>query len=126
MFEFSHKLPHTDTAYALPVTITVAVTGELDLATADVLRDRLLDVLDGQNFAVLEVDLAGITFMDCTGLGALIVVRNIAVQTGRRMGISHPQPIVLRVLAATGFLTLSAGPIDQPQGLPPHFASVEV
>ncbi len=86
-------MPHTDTAYPLPVTITVAVTGELDLA--------------------------GITFMDCTGLGALIVVRNFAVQTGRRMWISHPRPIVLRVLAATGMLTLLPEPVDSPKACLP-------
>jgi anti-anti-sigma factor len=114
MSEYSSMtvLAHTDTIYPLPVTVTVAVAGEFDLATADALRDGLLDVLDDQNPAVLEVDLAGITFMDCAGLSALVAVRNVAVQTGRRLRIVHPQPIVHRVLAATGLLTLLAGATD--------------
>lgn len=105
------------TTYPSPATIRVAIIGELDLATATVLRDRLLDLLFGQGpGAVLEVDLAGTTFMDCTGLSALIVARNAAVQTGRQMRVSHPQPIVHRVLAVTGLLDLLAAPMAVPQG----------
>jgi anti-sigma B factor antagonist len=105
-----------DTTYPSPATIRVAVVGELDLATATVLRDRLLDLLFGQDpAAVLEVDLAGTTFMDCTGLSALIVARNAAVQTGRRMRVCHPQPIVHRVLAVTGLLDLLAAPFVVPR-----------
>ena len=105
------------TTYPSPATTSVAVVGELDLATATVLRDRLLDLLFGQGPAVvLEVDLAGTTFMDCTGLSALIVARNAAVQTGRRMCLTHPQPIVHRVLAVTGLLDLLAAPMVVPQG----------
>jgi anti-anti-sigma factor len=110
---------HLDTTCPSPGTVRVAVTGEVDMATATVLRDKLLDALDGQSPSVLEVDLAGVTFLDCAGLGALVAARNAAVQTGRQMRVSHPQPIVRRVLAVTGLITLLATPIDQPEALVP-------
>ena len=83
---------HIDTSYPSPNTARAAVAGEVDLATAPVLSDRLLGLLDGRAPAVLEVDLAGCTFLDCTGIGALVRVRNAAVQTGCQIRVIHPQP----------------------------------
>jgi anti-anti-sigma factor len=109
---------HIDTSYPSPNTARAAVAGEVDLATAPVLHDRLLGLLDGQAPAVLEVDLARCTFLDCTGISALVSVRNAAVQTGRQMRVTHPQPLVRRVLDLTGLLDVLTAPIDQPQPLP--------
>jgi anti-anti-sigma factor len=95
---------HLDTSRPAPSTVRVAVVGEVDLATAHVLRDRLLGVLREQAPAVLDVDLAGVTFLDCTGIGALVAVRNAAMHTGRQVRVTHPQPIVRRVLDATELL----------------------
>jgi anti-anti-sigma factor len=111
---------HLDTTCPSPSTVRVAVTGEVDMATATVLRDRLLDVLDGQSPSVLEVDLAGVTFLDCAGLGALVAVCKAAVRTGRQMRVTHPQPFVREVLAVTGLLTLLATAIDEPGALVPE------
>jgi len=104
---------HIDTTYPLPDTARVAVVGEVDLATAAVLRDRLLNVLHDQAPGVLDVDLAGVTFLDCTGISALVAVRNAAVRTGRQMRVTRPQPFVRRVLGLTGLLGVFTGP-DRP------------
>lgn len=101
-----------------PTTARVAVVGEVDLATATALRDRLLSVLHDHTPAVLDVDLAGVTFLDCAGLRALVAGRNAAVQAGRQMRVTHPQPIVRRVLEVTGLLGVLTAPIDQPEPLP--------
>jgi len=87
-------------------------------ATGHLLRDRLLDVLREQAPAVLNVDLGGVTFLDCTGISALVAARNAAVQAGRQMRVTRPQPIVGRVLEVTGLLDVLTAPIDQPQLLP--------
>ena len=105
---------HVATSCQSPTTTRVAVVGEVDLATALVLRDRLLNVLHEQTRAVLDVDLAGVTFLDCIGISALVAARNAAVQTGRQMRVTHPQPIVRRVLEMTGLLDVLTAPIDQP------------
>jgi anti-anti-sigma factor len=106
---------HLDTSYPSPGTARVAVIGEVDLATAPALRNRLLHVLHEQTPAVLDVDLAGVTFLDCTGVSALVAVRNAAVHAGRQMRVTHLQPIVRRVLDVTGLLGVFTTPIDQPQ-----------
>jgi anti-anti-sigma factor len=109
---------HIDTSYPSPDTARAAVAGEVDLATAPVLSDRLLSLLHGQAPAVLEVDLAECTFVDCAGIGALVGVRNAAVHTGRQMWVTHPQPLVRRVLDLTGLLDVLTAPIDPPQPFP--------
>ena len=69
-------------------TARVAVIGEVDLATVPELRDRLLGVLHDHNPDLLDVDLGGVTFLDCAGIGALVGVRNAAVQAGRQMRVT--------------------------------------
>jgi anti-anti-sigma factor len=101
-----------------PSTTRVGVVGEVDRATAPVLRDRLLTVLRDHSPAGLVVDLAGVTFLDCAGIGAFIGVRNAAVQAGCQLRITDPQPIVHRVLEVTGLLRILTAPIEQPQRLP--------
>jgi anti-anti-sigma factor len=105
---------HLDISYPSPSTARVAVTGEVDLATSTALRDRLLCVLEKQNRVLLDVDLAGVSFLDCAGLSALVAVRNAAVHAGRQMRVSNPQPIVGRVMDLTGLLGVFTVPIDQP------------
>jgi len=109
---------HIDTSWPSPATALVAVVGEVDLATAHELHDRLLQVLRAHAPAVLDVDLAGVSFLDCTGISALVAVRHAAVDAGRQMRVTHPQPIVRRVLEVTGLLGVFTAPIDQPQPLP--------
>jgi anti-anti-sigma factor len=87
-----------------PGMARVAVAGEVDLATAPELRETLLGVLHAHGPAVFDIDLAGVRFLDCTGIGALVAVRNAAVHAGCQVRICHPQPIVRRVLEVTGLL----------------------
>jgi anti-anti-sigma factor len=104
---------HLHTSYPSPSTARVTVIGEIDMATASALSDRLLDVLQEQTPAVLDVDLAGVTFLDCTGISAIVAVRKAAVRAGRGMRISNPQPVVRRVLDVTGLLGVFTAPFTK-------------
>jgi anti-anti-sigma factor len=108
---------HIDTSWPSPAVARMVVVGEVDLATAHLLRDRVLDLLREQTPAVVDVDLAGVTFLDCTGISALVAVR-AALRAGGRMRVSHPQPIVRQVLDMTGLLGIFTAAIDQPQSPP--------
>jgi len=110
-----------ETTYPSPATAWVAVSGEVDLATAEVLRDRLLDVLRDEAPTMLRVDLAAVTFLDCAGISALVAVHNAAVRTGRQMRVTHTQPIVRRVLDLTGLHDVFTAQIDRPQPRGPRF-----
>ena len=103
-----------------PAVARVVVVGEVDLATAAVLRGRLLSVLQDRNPAVVDVDLAGVTFLDCTGIGALVAGYNTARRSGCQLRVSHPQPIVGRVLELTGLLSVLTAPIERREPLPPN------
>ena len=96
-----------------PATARVAVTGEVDLATGPGLREALLRVLHTHGPAVLDIDLAGVTFLDCTGIRALIAVRNAAVHDGCQVRVCHPRPNVRRVLEMARLLdVLTVEPAD--------------
>jgi anti-anti-sigma factor len=106
-----------DTTWPSPFTVQVSVTGEVDLATAHLLYGGLLSVLREYAPAVLVIDLAGVTFLDCAGLGALVGARNVAMKSGCQVRISHVRPIVRRMLEASGLLGVFAlhDSIDAPQ-----------
>jgi anti-anti-sigma factor len=104
-----------DATYPSPDTARAAVVGEVDMATVQMFRDRLLDVLREHPSAVLYVDLSGVTFLDCAGISALVAVHNAAVQVGCRIWVTGPRPIVHRVLDLTGLLNILTCPTDQAQ-----------
>jgi len=99
-----------DAHCASPGTVRVAVAGEIDLASRDVLRVRLHNVLSTLHPRRIEVDLAGVTFLDCSGLTVLVVLGQAAARSGCRLRITNPQPLVRRILELTGVLeVLTAG-----------------
>lgn len=73
--------------------------GELDLATADVVRESLREALAG-SYQEVVVDLTGLTFIDSTGIGILISA--IAEDKGVLRFIPSQAPAVSRVLRLTG------------------------
>jgi anti-anti-sigma factor len=62
----------------------MAISGEVAIERADDLASGLLITrfLDGDR---LVIDLADVYFMDSTGLGALLQIRNTVARDGRRM-----------------------------------------
>jgi anti-anti-sigma regulatory factor len=67
--------------------VTVAIRGDLDLATAD---------------RTASADLSGLAFCDACGLGALIRISAYADVAGRRFELINPSPAVARVMRLTG------------------------
>lgn len=96
-----------------PGTASVAVAGEVDLATAPALHAALLDALHSHTPDILEVDLSECTFLDCSGIRVLVGVHAIAQIKGCRMWIRHPRRLVRLVLEVTGLLATFTAPQDQ-------------
>ncbi|MEV8100001.1 STAS domain-containing protein [Kitasatospora sp. NPDC085879] len=80
------------------VTVVTA-HGEIDIATADALRARLVAALSRHGH--VAVDLAEVTFIDCGGLRALTGAHQLAVRTDRRLTLRTPSRPVARLLALT-------------------------
>jgi anti-anti-sigma factor len=96
--------------------IRLAAVGEVDLSTSDQLRTALLTAL-GKAKSGVVLDLSGVSFLDSTGIGALVHAHNQAVMQGRELAIVDPQPTVRRVLDITGVLTTLTPPPANPQRL---------
>lgn len=84
-----------------PGTTTVRVRGELLQETASLFADAVADLADDTGVGHLVVDLSGATFMDSTGLGALVSLRNQLLARGGRFELVKPQDRVFRLFELT-------------------------
>jgi anti-anti-sigma factor len=75
----------------------VRAAGEVDIATAPQLR-QCIQAFTG----VVVVDLSGVTFLDSSGINALIGSKNSLAESGGALRLRGVQPPVRTVLAATG------------------------
>src|SRR5690242_6864737 len=76
--------------------VVVAVRGDVDIATAAELRNRLTNAVDAHRAVV--VDLGEVGFMDSTGLGVLVALHARAVAREGTFVIARPQKIVRNAL----------------------------
>jgi anti-anti-sigma factor len=81
--------------------VCVAVAGEIDARTADKFRTAMTEAL-GVGVRWLIVDLAGVSFLDSSGIAALVNARNHAEAVGARLNVINCQPRVRRILEITG------------------------
>ncbi|MBO0899522.1 STAS domain-containing protein [Cellulomonas sp. zg-ZUI222] len=83
------------------VRTVLHVTGEIDVASADRLRERV-SVLLSDGRTDLVVDLTGVTFMDSTGLGLLVGALKRARLLGGRLVLVVDSERLLKVFRITG------------------------
>jgi len=83
------------------------VGGDIDLATADDLRQRLETIIDGREVDV-EIDMAHVDFCDSTGLHVLLNVHHRLEVDRRRMCVVNASPPVQRLLDVSGLRSLLA------------------
>ena len=81
----------------------VKVAGEVDIETSPVLEERLRSVLD-QGHSSVVIDLAGVTFLDSTGLSVLIGGLRRCQDGGGELHLASPRPNVRKVLEVTGLI----------------------
>jgi anti-anti-sigma factor len=98
----------TDTESGIRV---IAVTGELDLAVADRVREAIDRAAKAPG---VLVDLSACEFLDSTGIAVLIRGREALAAEGRELAICNPRSQVLRVLEVTGLTRLDGFLADPP------------
>jgi anti-anti-sigma factor len=86
-------------------TTRLIMSGEIDLAAQAMLRRTVEDVLHKDAGEVI-VDLADVTFLDCSGIGALVYGRRLARERGRPYRIVNARDLALTLLRLTGVLTV--------------------
>jgi anti-anti-sigma factor len=81
-------------------TTVLRLAGELDLATADILRERVRALATTTSgVRRLTLDLGGLEFLDVTGLGALLEARRRLGERGATVALRRPRPMVRRMLS---------------------------
>ena len=85
--------------------VTVRAEGDFDLAAAPVWETTVPTVLSASPHQI-DVDLGGVSFMDSSGLGLLVKLRQTAETDGMRLRLLNVPHRVARVLDYSGVTTL--------------------
>jgi len=83
------------------VRTVLRVAGEIDVSSADRLRERIALLLS-EGRTDLVVDLTGVTFMDSTGLGLLVGTLKRVRGAGGRLVLVVDSERLLKVFRITG------------------------
>ena len=82
-------------------TERIVLTGELDVSTVPAFNKRMSE-LHHRGFHSMVLDLSGITFMDSTGLSAILVTEMHARMRGQRFSVVEGPPHVNELFRLTG------------------------
>lgn len=81
----------------------LVLSGELDLASADRLKATLEGICSGATGAV-TIDLSRVSFIDSTGLHALLAAQKLCEEHGCAFSLTPGPPAVQRLFELTGVL----------------------
>ena len=81
--------------------VTIALSGELDMATAPMLSDNLAP-FEGNGVSTIILDLQDLTFIDSTGMHVFLEARRRAMSNGHRLLLSGAGPAARRLFDLTG------------------------
>jgi anti-sigma B factor antagonist len=91
--------PMTAACHQFPSVTVIKVCAELDLMTADAFQEHSLDVCGPGDHVVL--DLSETTFMDCSGIRALLRVHEHVCTRGGSVQLCGPQPGPAKIISIT-------------------------
>jgi anti-sigma B factor antagonist len=94
-------VPLTITAYGTGA-VRLSLTGELDLASVGRLRQAVDAAFRAGGVTSLTVDLAGVAFLDSTGMAGLISARRMADAFGASFAATNATGAVAWVLDVAG------------------------
>ncbi|MET3962415.1 anti-anti-sigma factor [Marmoricola sp. OAE513] len=80
---------------------SLAVSGEIDIASVEDLLEDARRCLE-QGPQAMTLDLAGVTFIDSSGLGALVRIRNDAAQQGTQVTLDRMPATARRLFQVSG------------------------
>ncbi|MBS5450759.1 MAG: STAS domain-containing protein [Coriobacteriia bacterium] len=81
---------------------TVSVEGEVDVSNADTLREGVLGLIADEAVKTVEVDLAGVPYIDSTGIGVLVGAAHRAEDAGKALRVLRAQDNVSRIFGMLG------------------------
>ncbi|HTZ88263.1 MAG TPA: STAS domain-containing protein [Solirubrobacteraceae bacterium] len=100
--------------------VALALTGELDIATAPRLQKAVGRLCSDGVLRRLTIDLRGLDFVDSTGLAAIVFTSKLCERSGGELALIRGQDTVQQVFALTGLLDQlpfrSAEEAEEPTG----------
>jgi anti-sigma B factor antagonist len=82
-------------------TVVLALSGELDLATAPLLQDEIQGS-EVETATMVVLDLQELKFIDSTGLRVLLTAHAQSRERGQQFAVTRGSPQVQRLLSITG------------------------
>jgi anti-sigma B factor antagonist len=93
---------------AISITVSVdgdrcelRIAGDVDVESADHVAAVGLLHLTDTDVHSLVIDLSGVTFIDSSGIGALVRIRNIALEFDKQLALRSPSERVSKILKIT-------------------------
>ncbi len=83
-------------------------SGDIDMAVADRL-EQVLNAHLANGVMRVVVDLGDVTFLDSSGIRALLMAHQFAREHQRSLRVENPRPLVRTVLEIGGVMTLLTG-----------------
>jgi anti-sigma B factor antagonist len=99
-------MPFSVAGSSLDGVVTLRVSGDLDLATAPELQQAGEGALGDPSCRTLRLNISDVGFIDSTGLGVLIGLRNNAESATKRLIVDNPSVAVSRLLELSGLSTV--------------------
>ncbi|HEY1484488.1 MAG TPA: STAS domain-containing protein [Micromonosporaceae bacterium] len=90
--------------------VTIEAVGDIDLAAVTTLREQVDALLATEAVTGIVLDLAGVHFLDSSGIGALVGSLRAAQERGRSLRVVHANGLVRDVLELTNVLPLLTEP----------------
>jgi anti-anti-sigma factor len=84
-----------------PSGLAVTVSGELDIATAPALRDRLNEAIDAGTYRFV-VDLSAVSFLDSVALATIVHAKQRLPEGGRMAIATEPDSYVTLIFESSG------------------------
>jgi len=81
---------------------TLHPRGEIDVATVEEQRGQWLAAVDERQPQRLVIDMSDVTFLDSTGLGAIVALQRRQRSHGGVVAIANAAPAVVQILELTG------------------------
>jgi len=82
--------------------VCIVMSGEIDMTSAARFEAAVTHALDAHRPATLELSLAGVTFMDSSGIRVLLRAHQAARARNCTLTVGQVSPAVARVLDITG------------------------
>jgi len=86
--------------------LLVKVSGELDMHTVAKFKDRIISKMDSNNLNDLVLNFSGVTFIDSSGLGAILGRYRSLLKKNGRIILVGLNPSVKKVFKLAGMLKI--------------------